>query len=85
MMAMYDRRTTERTTIRKGALLFFAGTSSVFSCTVYDVTNSGAGIRLHDVKIIPLELALSFDNFSTLRKCRLVWREGDFFGVAFEG
>ena len=84
MMAMNDRRSTERTRISKGALLFFAGRSGVFSCTVYDVTNSGAGIRLHDLKIIPLEFALSFDNFRSLRKCRLVWREGDFFGAAFE-
>jgi hypothetical protein len=84
MMAMNDRRSVERTRISKGALLFFTGSRGVFSCTVYDVTNSGAGIRLHDLTIIPLEFALSFDNFRSLRQCRLIWREGDFFGVAFE-
>lgn len=84
MMAMNDRRSIERTRISKGALLFFAGRPGVFSCTVYDVTRSGAGVRLHELKIIPLQFALSFDNFRSLRMCRLIWREGDFFGVAFD-
>jgi hypothetical protein len=83
MMAMIDRRSVERTRISKGALLFFAGRPGVFSCTVYDVTSSGAGIRLHELKVIPLDFALSFDNFRSLRMCRLIWREGDFSGVAF--
>jgi hypothetical protein len=66
------------------ALLFFSEGSGVYSCTVYDVTNSGAGIRLQGLKVMPLEFALSFDNFRSVRMCRLVWRHGDFFGAAFE-
>ena len=27
---------------------------------------------------------LTFDNFRTIRRCRLIWREGDFLGLAFE-
>jgi hypothetical protein len=27
---------------------------------------------------------ISFDNFRTMRRCRLIWREGDFVGAAFE-
>jgi len=54
------------------------------SCTVHDVTNSGAGIQLQGLKILPLEFAISFDNFRSIRMCRLVWRQSDFFGVAFE-
>jgi hypothetical protein len=51
---------------------------------VRDVTNRGAGIRMHDLAILPLNFDLSFDNFRTIRNCRLVWRAGDFIGVAFE-
>ncbi len=55
------------------------------SCTVRDVTNLGAGIRIEqNLKIVPLDFALSFDNFRTIRMCRLVWRQGDFLGVVFE-
>jgi hypothetical protein len=83
MTEMSDRRAIGRTRIDKGALLFFSESSGVYSCTVHDVTNSGAGIRLQGLKVVPLEFELSFDNFRSARKCRLVWRQGDFFGAAF--
>jgi hypothetical protein len=81
----FDRRSIGRTKICKGALLFFGETTCVHSCTVRDITNLGAGIRIEqDLKIVPLDFALSFDNFRTIRMCRLIWRQGDFLGVAFE-
>jgi hypothetical protein len=84
MMPMTDRRSTGRTKITKGALLFFGENGGVYACTVHDVTNSGAGIQLQGLKLIPLEFALSFDNFRSVRMCRLVWRKGDIFGATFE-
>jgi hypothetical protein len=81
----FDRRSIGRTKICKAALLFFGETTGVHSCTVRDITNLGAGIRIEqDLKIVPLDFALSFDNFRTIRMCRLIWRHGDFLGVAFE-
>ena len=80
----FERRTIGRTKILKGALLFFSAKAGVQSCTVRDVTNSGAGIRAQNLQIIPLDFALSFDSFRTLRSCRLIWRQDDFLGVAFE-
>jgi hypothetical protein len=32
---------------------------------------------------MPLDFELSFDGFRTVRKCRLIWRQDEFFGVAF--
>jgi hypothetical protein len=80
----FERRSVGRTKIVKGALLFFSEKSDVYSCTVRDVTNLGAGMRAHDLKVMPLNFGLSFDNFRTVRMCRLIWRQGDFLGVAFE-
>jgi hypothetical protein len=74
-----DRRSVGQTKIAKGALLFFGESSGVYACTVHDVTNSGAGIQSQGLKVIPLEFALSFDNFRSARMCRLVWRQGNFF------
>jgi hypothetical protein len=79
----FERRSLGRTKILKGALLFFSERAGVHSCTVRDVTTRGAGIRAQDLKVIPLEFALSFDNFRTVRMCRLIWRDGEFLGVAF--
>jgi hypothetical protein len=80
----FERRSIGRTKILKGALIFFSEKTGVQSCTVRDVTNAGAGIRAKNLRIMPLDFALSFDAFRTLRMCRLIWREGDFLGVAFE-
>jgi hypothetical protein len=80
----FERRSIGRTKIFKGALLFFTGQRRVRSCGVTDITNVGAGIRTQDLPALPLNFELSFDNFRTVRKCRLIWRNGDFVGVAFE-
>jgi hypothetical protein len=39
---------------------------------------------VHDISILPLNFDLSFDGFRTIRRCRMVWREGNFLGAAFE-
>jgi hypothetical protein len=80
----FERRSVGRTKIVKGALLFFSEKAGVRSCSVRDVTNLGAGISAQDLKIVPLNFALSFDNFRSVRMCRLIWRQGEFLGVAFE-
>src|ERR1700687_1846487 len=84
VIAMNDRRSTARTRIDKGALLFFSGQIGVRSCCVTDITNVGAGIRTEDLPVLPPNFELSFDNFRTVRKCRMIWRDGDSLGVAFE-
>ena len=78
------RRLVGRTRIEKSALLFFKGQLGVCACNVTDVTNRGAGIRTHDLSVLPTSFDLTFDNFRTIRRCRLIWREGDFLGLAFE-
>lgn len=82
-MVMVERRFVGRTTISKSALLYFDAKRGVFTCTVHDVTNRGAGIRLQDCNVLPVDFELTFDNFHTARKCRVIWRQGNFVGVAF--
>ena len=80
----FERRDVARTTISKDALLFFDAQRGVLTCRVQDATNSGAGIELHTLNALPLNFELSFDNFHTVRECRVIWRQGDFVGVAFQ-
>jgi hypothetical protein len=65
-------------------LLLFAGQTGAFSCCVRDVTNQGAGIRLEGLNVLPVDFDLSFDNFRTTRGSRVIWREGDFVGIALK-
>ena len=76
-----ERRWSGRTTISRGAKLFFNPQSGVLACGFRNITNRGASLR---VTVLPLNFELSFDNFHTKRDCRLVWRDGDFIGVAFQ-
>jgi hypothetical protein len=48
---------------------------------VRDVTNLGAGLNLTNLKLLPADFDLSFDNFRSVRKCHLMWREGNAAGV----
>ena len=79
-----ERRAIGRTMINRDVLMFFAGQEPEHECCVRDVTNRGAGLRLNGLNIVPSEFGISFDNFHTMRRCRLIWRDGDFVGVAFE-
>jgi hypothetical protein len=79
-----ERRSVGRTTISKTALIFFDAQRGVFTCGVHDITNRGAGIRLQELNVLPANFELTFDNFHTIHKCRVVWRQGDFVGVAFQ-
>lgn len=81
---IFERRSMVRTTINRDALLFFTGQPDVFSCCVRDATNRGACIGLNGLSIVPSEFGISFDRFRTMRKCRMIWRDGDFLGAAFE-
>ena len=78
-----ERRAIGRTIINRQALLFFAGQSGVHGCCVRDVTQQGAGLRLNGLNMVPLDFEFSLDNFHSVRRCRLIWRDGDFVGVAF--
>jgi hypothetical protein len=79
-----ERRAVARTKINRDVLMFFMGQDRVHPCCVRNVTNHGAGLRLDGVNIVPSEFGISFDNFRTMRRCRLIWRNGDFVGAAFE-
>jgi hypothetical protein len=79
-----ERRAVGRTTINRDVLMFFTGQDRVHPCCVRDVTNLSACIRLNGLNIVPSEFGISFDSFRTMRRCRLIWRDGDFVGAAFE-
>jgi hypothetical protein len=78
-----ERRAVARTTINRDVLMYFPGQDGVHPCCVRDVTNQGAGLRLNGLNILPSEFGISFDNFRTMRRCRLIWRDGNFVGASF--
>lgn len=78
-----ERRCIGRTDIARGALLFFQGQAGVFCCHVRGVTERGAGLDVEGLRLLPTHFSLSIDNFRTIRRCAMVWREIDLVGVRF--
>ena len=79
-----DRRAVPRTSIENGALLFFKGQVGARGCKIIDISDNGARIRTHNLTVLPNSFELTFDNFFTIQCCRLIWRDGDSLGVAFD-
>lgn len=78
-----EQRSLGRAKVSRNARLRFNARRGAIDCGLRDLTEAGAGIRVDRINIIPLTFELSFDNFRTARACRLIWRDGDFVGVAF--
>jgi hypothetical protein len=81
---MDDRRSVDRKRTSRAASIEFGRQTGEHSCEVevQDIGNGGAGIYKSGLAILPLTFELSLDNLR--RRCRMVWRRGNFFGVTFE-
>jgi hypothetical protein len=78
-----ERRASERKWVSRGALLSMPGLRGVFSCSVRDLSREGAGVRLNGLALLATEFQFSLDGLRTTLSCHLIWREGDFAGIAF--
>jgi hypothetical protein len=60
----------------------FRVSGGVFSCGVWDLSDSGADVRLNCVPLLPIEFDISLDGFRTTL-AGLMWRDSDIAGIAF--
>jgi hypothetical protein len=80
---MQDRRQVQRTNILKGAKIILNNGSSLFDCTVLNLTNKGSCIALVAPLSIQDSFDLSFDIARSSRRCQVIWRSEDRVGVSF--
>jgi hypothetical protein len=81
-----ERRFVVRTGIsRGGGLLFFNGRQGVRGVRVIDISHRGVRLRTHRRAILPVEFKVTWDNFTSVQNCRLIWRWGELIGAVFEG
>jgi len=50
---------------------------------VRDISDRGARIQLGRLTI-PRRFDLTFDNFSTVQPCRVIWRDDQYVGAVFD-
>jgi hypothetical protein len=71
-----DRRSSKRRrTVLTGKVLFNDRTS-VFDCTVRNLSDAGAQITLADVTTLPLDFELEIPSKGMLVQARLIWSRG---------
>src|SRR5258705_2023544 len=64
-------------------LLFFDGGPEL-RIIAYDVSRTNAVVHADGLGLIPIHFYITFDDFLTVGKCRLLWRHRDDIGVVFE-
>jgi PilZ domain len=79
-----DRRALKRTRVRRNAKIIVPRSSPVICCTVENITNAGACLKLATTFGMPDTFDLTFEHGRTRRWCRVIWRTADQLGVAFE-
>ena len=67
---------------RLHGMLFFGGMAR--TCIGYDVSQTCAQLYSYELGLLPIDFYVTFDDFLTVAKCRLVWRNRDDIGVIFE-
>ena len=80
---MQERRRVQRTRVLKGAKIILNNRSSLFDCTVINLTNLGSCVCLASSVGIPESFALSFDRARSSRPCRVIWRTEKKLGISF--
>jgi len=78
-----DRRTIKRTRVLRSAKIIVPRRSPVIHCTVQNINNGGACLKLANTFGLPETFDLTFEHGRTRRSCRVVWRTDDKLGVEF--
>jgi PilZ domain len=78
-----ERRGRRRRKALKGARIVFNNGFAVISCTVRNLSETGAALRVEGTLSLPDEFTLAFDDGSANRKCVVSWRRPTTIGVAF--
>jgi PilZ domain len=76
---MEDHRSTPRHRVLKAATISFGG--GAISCTIRNLSDSGASLEVESPIGIPETFALVMDSGG--RRCRVIWRREKRIGVRF--
>jgi hypothetical protein len=66
-----------------GARLMKAADLSDRQCTVIDISEAGARLRVEDPQFVKPQFQLKFDRTSPGRACKVAWKKGDVIGIKF--
>lgn len=79
-----ERRQDTRTSIHRRGVIKFGPAGQELSCTVEDLTTTGAGLHVSSTFGLPRVFRLTIDDEVGSKHCRVVWTDGKRVGVSFE-
>ena len=81
-----ERRRSQRFGTTIPALIFVRRGVPLCPCTVLDVSQGGGRVRVDENVEVPDQFQLLFTRTASVRReCQVIWRHGDYLGVAFHG
>ncbi len=78
---MSDQRGSRRTRVLKSGNISFGG--GTISCTIRNVSETGAQLAVESPLGIPTEFTLVIPSDGVSRACGVIWRSGNRIGVRF--
>ncbi|WP_026379564.1 PilZ domain-containing protein [Afifella pfennigii] len=79
-----EKRSQHRARALKGAKIVLNSRHSTIDCLVRDLSEDGAKLKVEDPLNVPESFELLMGADESLRRARVIWREGQFVGVKFE-
>jgi len=83
-MSELDNRNKLRKRMLKGGTIAFNNRCSTLPCTVRDLSDTGARLRMSHGQMVPDRFELIVELDGLVAPCVIVWRSGDEIGVSFE-
>ena len=85
MFRTRNKQREVRKSVQQAAWIVLDGGFAARSCTVVDLSSTGAKIRTSDPDAVHTKLRLAFSRDGRNgRACEVVWRRGDTMGVKFK-
>jgi PilZ domain len=81
---MDEGRRAPRHRVLKAGTITFGGGAGI-SCTIRNLSDTGAALEVSSPIGIPAEFVLVVDADNSTRQCRVVWRKERRIGVTFQG
>jgi hypothetical protein len=79
-----ERRQDTRVSTHRRGVIKFGAAGQELSCTVEDLTSTGAGLQVASTFGLPRVFRLTIDGEVGSKHCRVVWMDGKKVGVSFE-
>ena len=80
-----DKRKSLRHRVFKGGKIVLGLSGGAIDCSILDLSDTGAKLRVRDVTTLPAEFRLLIVSESAIVATRLAWQHGNIIGVEFTG